>query len=278
MPSPPYKLTAAAPATNISVSFPSAWIFIDNPTSSPIYVRLGGTDTPTVSSADLIVPASSTEVVPTTARDFAFIFEDPLVIGLGSIYVSATIMVGNVGEIAPSFGTIQQIRSSILNERTAYQQIAINASMTITHPTIPTSFPLQNPILASVPLGRPVGMFENFISLVHWVHFHAHVQIADAANAVWVGLALDAVCLTTFPDGTTVNSTNPVVQTFINTGAITNPIDLVLPASYLQRQVPDVALNIHGGYFQIRLAGNPIPVGSTAQVNFFASGLVSQAP
>lgn len=108
MPSPPFRMDSSRTQITVSLPMTISWVAINNPTGSPILARFGGTDYPTEDSADMWIPMLSAIVVPVSARDFAFTFQNSLALGSPIPQKTAVIIFGIAGESPPLFGSIQQ--------------------------------------------------------------------------------------------------------------------------------------------------------------------------
>lgn len=103
------RLTASQPQLQVNLqSFNAAAVFIENPTGSPVAMRAGGTDYPTLTNANHVIPANGYLLVPVDGTTFAFAFTDtPSVTSaaLSNLLTAATITLFDAKESLPNFGS-----------------------------------------------------------------------------------------------------------------------------------------------------------------------------
>jgi hypothetical protein len=100
------RLTAAQPSANVSLDFDPVLLQLDNPTSSEVLVRVGNTDAPERSNADLIIPAAKFRTVPVVGRSFGLQLGTPSRLqagtpALGGLSNLATALFVSAGEALP---------------------------------------------------------------------------------------------------------------------------------------------------------------------------------
>lgn len=101
-------ITAAKPETELVTQFEVASIQVSNPTTSPIAFRQGGTDFPTVNSADFVIPAQSLLRLPAVGNQFAFQFTNVPLLLKGNIN-SAKITALSINEALTGIGSVQPV-------------------------------------------------------------------------------------------------------------------------------------------------------------------------
>lgn len=103
------KLTAAVNQLQVNLqTFQAAALFVENPTGSPVAIRTGGTDFPSLANANHVVPANGYLLVPCQGTTFAFAFTDAVSVlstALSNLLTSATITLFDATEALPNFGS-----------------------------------------------------------------------------------------------------------------------------------------------------------------------------
>lgn len=232
MASPPYKLNPSQPTLNVSLPYAAAWVYVDNPSTSAVLVRLGGTDIPTTTSMDLYVPAYATELVPCNARDFAFKLLATTALVSQTTINTVTIIFGQVGEPSPSFGTIQQQKAFNPYDRNNAAPLVISANGI----AMPASG--ANVTLFSEPIG-----FPRKVGYVAWVEFlELDVFVLTVGTApVWITVTI------LYETAYGQEGTNPIagsaavlLQANIYTGAFNEKTVTVSPGMFLYPAVNNV--------------------------------------
>lgn len=113
-----FRLTSNRPAQSFDLDFESSAIIVNNPTPSPIFVRLGAPDTPTELNADLVIPAGQSQTYPVTGFSFAATFGNATAIPSSSIarsglYNFAIITFIDTNERLPTYGSASFLSLSI---------------------------------------------------------------------------------------------------------------------------------------------------------------------
>lgn len=132
------NLSTTFPAEVLNTSFETYAIQFSNPTSSPIAFRQGGTDFPSLNSADFIIPAQTLLRLPAVGRNFAFAFTNTQALALGAI-TSAKITAFDQTESLSSIGSVQSIARPQWYESER-------------HPSIITGTVVNNPFSFGAPL------------------------------------------------------------------------------------------------------------------------------
>lgn len=102
-----FQLTPTKPQLSIGVNYHVDVLYVDNPTSSPILVRVGAPQIPQFDNADYTVPALSAKTLPVQSQEFGVTFLDPnllTVLASGNVTTTATIQVQTRDEPLPNFG------------------------------------------------------------------------------------------------------------------------------------------------------------------------------
>ncbi len=103
------RLTATRSYESVNLDFPCAAISIENPTASPVYIRLGAPDIPTSTDADRVIPAAESRVIAASGQVFGLALANPTLLTGGQTMTGGLFTVANVvflsdDEITPSFG------------------------------------------------------------------------------------------------------------------------------------------------------------------------------
>src|SRR5947209_8703503 len=101
-------ITDTKPETELVTQFEVASIQVSNPTLSPIAFRQGGTDFPTINSADFVIPAQSLLRIPALGTQFAFQFTSVSILQKSNIK-SAKITGLSINEASTGIGSIQPV-------------------------------------------------------------------------------------------------------------------------------------------------------------------------
>lgn len=102
-----YQMTPDHPTLAVGVTFHADVLFIDNPTSSPVLVRVGSPQIPNFANADYTVPALSAKVLPVNGQEFGLTFLDSLLLTVnasGNVTNICTVLVQTADEPVPNFG------------------------------------------------------------------------------------------------------------------------------------------------------------------------------
>jgi len=117
-----YQLTPSQTSVIVQLqTFRAASLFVANPTGSPVAVRVGGTDVPSVNSASHIVPAQGYLLVPVDGTTFAAGFTDAAAItapATSGLQTTASLMLLDIDEPLPAFGSAS-FQSLSLSELTS---------------------------------------------------------------------------------------------------------------------------------------------------------------
>jgi hypothetical protein len=102
-----YLLTPAQPSLSAGTQFEPAWCSVSNPTGSPIVVRVGSPEIPTLSNADQTVPAGGTLTFAVAGREFGFAYADATLLAqraAGNVNNRALVQFGTSDETPPTYG------------------------------------------------------------------------------------------------------------------------------------------------------------------------------
>ena len=109
-------------------NFRAAMLYVQNPTGSAVLVRAGGTDVPSLASADYRVPANGFLLVAVDGTNFAATFADQLAVtapATSNLQTVATIELLDADEKPPAFGSanFQSLSLSDLLPLTAFSGV-----------------------------------------------------------------------------------------------------------------------------------------------------------
>lgn len=102
-----YLLTPAQPSLSAGTQFEPAWCSVSNPTGSPIAVRVGSPEIPTLSNADQTVPAGGTLTFAVAGREFGLAYADATLLAqraAGNVNNRALVQFGTSDETPPTYG------------------------------------------------------------------------------------------------------------------------------------------------------------------------------
>lgn len=111
-----FRLNAANTAFPIDLDFMASHIAIDNPTASPVFVRIGAPDTPTEVNADIYVAAGASKSYPVHARSFAVAFGSASSLASPStsgLFTTAIVTLYSEDEQLPAYGSASFLSLSI---------------------------------------------------------------------------------------------------------------------------------------------------------------------
>lgn len=114
-----YVLNAAQPVMPVDLDFPAVAVAIQNPTSSPVYLRIGAPDTPTETNADVVIPAATALTLPVQGYSFALALGDTSLIvqagsaSLSGLFSNCEVKFLGAGELIPAYGEYSFLSLSI---------------------------------------------------------------------------------------------------------------------------------------------------------------------
>lgn len=130
----PFRLTATKSQVVINLTFDAVAMSIENPTASPVYIRLGATDFPNESNADRVIPAAQSRVIAVEGRVFTAVLGSPTQLTTGATPVgglTSTVVVTllSKGETVPTFGSASFLSISTAQLSSGFQAIVPTAQV-----------------------------------------------------------------------------------------------------------------------------------------------------
>jgi hypothetical protein len=106
-----YQLSVGNPQLTVSLErFTAAWVYVDNPTASWVYLHRGGTSLPTALNADFAIQPGTAKVLTVGGKDFAALLANPTAIPstqtAGLAGASVVVLFGDNTESPPSIGSL----------------------------------------------------------------------------------------------------------------------------------------------------------------------------
>lgn len=114
-----YVLNVNQPVVPVDLDFPAVAVAIQNPTSSPVYLRIGAPDTPTETNADVVIPAATALTLPVQGYSFALALGDTSLIvqagsaALSGLFSNCEVKFLGAGELIPAYGEYSFLSLSI---------------------------------------------------------------------------------------------------------------------------------------------------------------------
>lgn len=111
-----YRLTVGTDRQSINTEIDVASVVVNNPTGSPVYVRLGAPDIPDGDNADRVIPAATAAAFPASGRSFGFRLADTALVSDAAnsgLFGTVTIALLDRSEPIPSYGTYSFLSLSL---------------------------------------------------------------------------------------------------------------------------------------------------------------------
>ena len=167
-----FRLDGLNVSLPVGLAFAADIIVIDNPTGSPILLRVGSPEIPTTGNADYTIPANGVKVLPVQGRQFGLTFSDFTLVGTqlaGNLGNYASILFLTQDEPMPSYGAA------------SYQSLSLSP---LTNGFLTISGPGQT---GTLDLGSWGGMLISLIPNVGSGQGVIQVQVTDTptVSASW---------------------------------------------------------------------------------------------
>lgn len=111
-----YRLTTGTDRQSVNTDIDVAVVVVNNPTGSPVYVRLGAPDIPDGGNADRVIPAATAAAFPASGRMFGFRLADTALISTAAnsgLFGTVTIALLDATEPVPSYGNYSFLSLSL---------------------------------------------------------------------------------------------------------------------------------------------------------------------
>lgn len=122
----------------MDIDFEAVAVVVNNPTASPVFIRIGAPDTPTETNADLFVPSGQNISHPASGYSFAATFGQATALAsaaaaLSGLFTTCIITFLGAGETIPSYGSASFLTLSISELRpiTAYAGVTVSPTFDI---------------------------------------------------------------------------------------------------------------------------------------------------
>lgn len=133
-----FRLNTGTPSTSIDIDFEAVAVVVNNPTASPVFLRIGSPDIPTETNADLFIPSGESLSFPVSGYSFAATFGTATAlpatsVALSGLFTTCIITFLGAGETIPSYGSASFLTLSISELRaiTAYAGVTTSPTFDI---------------------------------------------------------------------------------------------------------------------------------------------------